>query len=439
MADQEQLRIVREGVQKWNTYTASTGRRRADLSDASLCRLDLDNINFRRVSLRDADLRSTTLKYADLRDSRLEAARLAGASLYGAVLVETNFEGADLRDVDLSEAVGNAMTNFNGAVLSGCILLEASFAGTSFIGTDLHHAKFHGANLCGANFVRADLSWAKMNSISESFGKVEYDAEPACLCKATMDGALMVGTNLQGASLVGASLCGAVLAGADLSGCDLTGADLTGAELSGANLHGAILANTDLEGIKYSQMTRWPENFELPSNVTDVTEPPFVFIYPDVPSPGKVFTVRAMITDQSLNLKFEKRIHDRSFGFLGILDLMPVEPVDMKTGFAFGVIRFCQTDVGYTITPIEVPYFSRIIWPEEYVRTSITDCIPFDRKFIYELTFVVPKKMPARWSDDEIEEFLSTEEDIDSEDVDFASMARDWGFRDFDDFLDSID
>ena len=55
----------------------------------------------------------------------------------------------------------------------------------------------------------------------------------------------------------------AVRSRANLSGANLSGADLSGANLYGANLTGANLTGAYLYGATYSQLTLWPEGFDL--------------------------------------------------------------------------------------------------------------------------------------------------------------------------------
>jgi hypothetical protein len=69
-----------------------------------------------------------------------------------------------------------------------------------------------------------------------------------------LNGIDLENTNLSGLNLRGADLRGAYLSGANLRGTDLSGADLNGADLSGAIL----------EGIKYDDLTVWPEGFTPP-------------------------------------------------------------------------------------------------------------------------------------------------------------------------------
>ena len=70
MADEEQLRILKQGVEAWNAWR----------KQARYIRVDLGGADLRRADLRGADLSGADLSGADLR-------------------------GADLREADLSEAI----------------------------------------------------------------------------------------------------------------------------------------------------------------------------------------------------------------------------------------------------------------------------------------------------------------------------------------------
>jgi hypothetical protein len=89
------------------------------------------------------------------------------------------------------------------------------------------------------------------------------DLRGADLRGAYLGGAYLGGAYLYGAYLGGAYLGGAYLYGANLGGADLGGADLGGANLGGADLRGADLRGAYLYGATYSQLTLWPEGFDV--------------------------------------------------------------------------------------------------------------------------------------------------------------------------------
>lgn len=146
---------------------------------------------------------------------------LDNAFLANANLIETNLSGANLRRANLREA-------------------------------SLQRAYLKGAHLEGADLCQAHPEWANM--------------EGAYLREANLEGANLEGANLREATLHEANLRQANLIGAYLSGADLTEADLHGALLQAADLTGADLRGADLSGIRYDELTEWPEGFTPPAS-----------------------------------------------------------------------------------------------------------------------------------------------------------------------------
>jgi Pentapeptide repeats (8 copies) len=151
MANQEQVEILKQGVQVWNRWRARNLGFQVDLFGAGLSGADLREANLSRADLRQADLWKADLWKADLSEADLSGASLMGASLsraylggarlYGAHLFGADLSGADLREADLS-----------GADLSGADLNETDLRGALLMGADLKRA-----NLSGADLREADL------------------------------------------------------------------------------------------------------------------------------------------------------------------------------------------------------------------------------------------------------------------------------------------
>jgi len=207
MANEEHLKIFKQGVEQWNKWRLENAIR-PDLGGADLSDADLFSANLTGADLSDADLRRASLSGANLSDAELSSARLGLANLTGA-----NLSGANLSDAEL-----------NGASLSGADLSGAS----------MRNADLGGAELGGANLSDAELSGASMRSAD------------------------LGGANLSGANLSGADLSGAYLSDADLSSADLTNADLsraglvetdfTNATITGCRTYGASAWNVTLVG-----------------------------------------------------------------------------------------------------------------------------------------------------------------------------------------------
>jgi uncharacterized protein YjbI with pentapeptide repeats len=111
MANQEQLDLLKQGVERWNEW-----RRPLDgwphLSDAYLISAAL----------------SADLRFADLRGADLRYAKFFATSLSGARLDNANLHRADLRDASLISANLSGGTTLSGADLSGADLSGADLS-----------------------------------------------------------------------------------------------------------------------------------------------------------------------------------------------------------------------------------------------------------------------------------------------------------------------
>jgi hypothetical protein len=125
MANEEHLKILRQGVHVWNRWREQNPEIIPDLSRAELVRADL-----RRMDLRWADLIGANLRTADLR----------GANLSQAGLIGTNLRLANLSGANLSQAALTG-TNLTQAVLTGADLSRATLAWGTFGNVDLGAVK----------------------------------------------------------------------------------------------------------------------------------------------------------------------------------------------------------------------------------------------------------------------------------------------------------
>jgi hypothetical protein len=89
MADEEQLRILKQGPEAWNAWRQAQPDRRPDLREANISKA-----NLRGAALREADLIRANLVGTDLREANLRGADLIGADL----------READLREADLTSS-----------------------------------------------------------------------------------------------------------------------------------------------------------------------------------------------------------------------------------------------------------------------------------------------------------------------------------------------
>ena len=142
MADEEQLRILKQDVEAWNKWRKDNpdvdidlggaylggakligaNLREADLCGANLCGVDLTEANLREANLREAKLTGADLTEAYLLGAYLLGADLRGVDLRGADLTKANLRGANLRGAYFTGGVSVLATNFDGATLTrACI------------------------------------------------------------------------------------------------------------------------------------------------------------------------------------------------------------------------------------------------------------------------------------------------------------------------------
>lgn len=121
MANQEQVEILKKGVEVWNKWREDNPDVRIDLSNTKLSFADirganLNNANLSSANLSSANLRKANLREADLFFANLCRANLISADLNRADLRKSNLISSDLRYVKLSHA------KLSGADITGASL-----------------------------------------------------------------------------------------------------------------------------------------------------------------------------------------------------------------------------------------------------------------------------------------------------------------------------
>ena len=141
MANEEQRKILEQGVEVWNLWRKQNpgvipDLNEANLSGASLFMANLSGANLSGANLTRAYLYMAKLSGANLSEAKLGGTNLIKAKLGSANLIKANLRGAnlvlaDLRDADLSGAeldeaklirVNLSGANFNGAVFLETVL-----------------------------------------------------------------------------------------------------------------------------------------------------------------------------------------------------------------------------------------------------------------------------------------------------------------------------
>ena len=103
MANEEQLSILKQGVDAWNSWRASDYSPEIDLTRGP----HLSHAKLGNVDLRHADLSYAILRSANLRGVNLDGARLNGTDLSDADLSEAKLRTTDIRLLQSLETFGS--------------------------------------------------------------------------------------------------------------------------------------------------------------------------------------------------------------------------------------------------------------------------------------------------------------------------------------------
>ena len=208
MANQEQLELLRQGIEGWNRWREEHSGVKVDLSgiyfineERYISFANLSLVNLRGSSLSEADLSNTDLSEADLSNANLSNANLNCVILREADLSKANLSKADLDKVNLSGA-NLSEANLSGASLSEVNLSRIMLRGADLSNTSLSKANLSKVSLSGANLSEANLSGANLSEANLN----EANLSKANLNEADMRATQMLSTNFTGAMLSGACL-----------------------------------------------------------------------------------------------------------------------------------------------------------------------------------------------------------------------------------------
>ncbi len=156
MANEEQLSILKQGVEVWNKWrdenpNITIDLNFANLDHANLRRFNLSKANLFRSSLIGSDLFSADLDGANLRNANLTGAELSIAKLNKAVLYQANLSEVSLVNAALNSAI------LEETHLAGANLRKAKFENASFIKTHFEKVNLCDADLLETNFREIDL------------------------------------------------------------------------------------------------------------------------------------------------------------------------------------------------------------------------------------------------------------------------------------------
>ena len=200
MANEEQLSILKQGVEVWNEWRKENHNLEIDLSRAKLRKARLQSINLRGANLysadfSEADLVEAELGRADLTGSSLRASHLHKSNLIGTCLKSVDLsyadlEGADLREVDLkyTSLIGcNFQKTIIGSTTFGSLDLSMAFglddvihSNPSIISVDtfaISKGKIPEVFLRGCGLSDVDIEYAKLSGLNlsnEGINKILY-------------------------------------------------------------------------------------------------------------------------------------------------------------------------------------------------------------------------------------------------------------------------
>lgn len=227
MANEEHLKILREGAEAWNQWRKENPTIIPNLDEADLSRIGLIFGRPSPAEMRDLD---SYFSGDCFKRANLSKVSLVGANFYGLI-----FSGFDLSEANLSNAN----------------LVCTSLIRANLSGANLRNANLNGANLRMANLNEADCSGASFRSAF--FGETTLNKtifRNSILSRIDLSRTDLRNTIFSNVDFTGTSFSGADLSGANLSASLVSNADFTNATLTGACIAGwQIDSSTKIDGV----------------------------------------------------------------------------------------------------------------------------------------------------------------------------------------------
>jgi hypothetical protein len=168
MANQEQLEILKSGVENWNKWREKNPDEKINLISAKLQRLDLSFANLTSVKLSSANLNRANLTGANLKNAELIGSSLRKTELKNAVCTGADFRGAILSATNLSNS------NFSDTLLNHAHFLRAILKGTKLTSSKLGLTTFSDVDLTNTNGLDScfhyNNSYLDFHTLSKSIG-----------------------------------------------------------------------------------------------------------------------------------------------------------------------------------------------------------------------------------------------------------------------------
>ena len=151
MANEEHLKLIKQGVDIWNAWREKNPEinpdlSQADLRGAKLQKIDLGNSNLKGCKLQfsnftGANLEGANLTQAKLQETCLQSARMKNCNLSGAGMLEANLQYTDLENANLEGAQFNEDSLFNQTNLKAANLVSATGLSSTQLGQALTDKK----------------------------------------------------------------------------------------------------------------------------------------------------------------------------------------------------------------------------------------------------------------------------------------------------------
>ncbi len=152
MADEQHLKILKQGVMAWNQWRIDNPDVKPNLTRTDLAGMDLSGANLTGAEVSEADISGSYLSGVYLNGANLYGANLFGSNLSGATGRGAFFIQSDLVRADFSSA------DLSGAWLSKADLSKANLSNANLRQVDLSDADITGAHLNGADLGEATLA-----------------------------------------------------------------------------------------------------------------------------------------------------------------------------------------------------------------------------------------------------------------------------------------